>query len=199
VSFWFHAKMFNCTVPGAIAAISDATHGGFRWSSSQSASCVFLCLKSGYLSFVYNQNPDQADQPCILHIPGVDNIIRTEKAALGFSMQIAFTYLLQPATTIPPEQRTWIEFLQSLDQGKITTKRVQQEWEQQELWYHWHVNSDRFDVPLPFLICDPTIVKDPKRTSAIVSLSDLQGLLNNFLSNHVVWSHRSQDEVLRLA
>jgi len=98
--------MFNCAVPGAIAAISDATHAGFHRSSSQSASCVFLCLKSGYLSFVYSQNPDQADQPCIPHIPGVDNIIRTEKAALGFSMQIAFTYLLQPATTIPPEQRT---------------------------------------------------------------------------------------------
>jgi hypothetical protein len=48
------------------------------------------------------------------------------------------------------------------------------------------VNSGRLDVALPSLICDPTIVKDPKRTSAIVSLSDLQGLLNNFLSNHVV-------------
>jgi hypothetical protein len=48
------------------------------------------------------------------------------------------------------------------------------------------VNSNRFDVPLPSLICDPTIVKDPKRASAIVSLSDLQGLLNNFLSDYVV-------------
>ncbi len=55
VSFWFHAKMFNCTVPGAITAIFAATHGRFSWSSSQRASCVFLCFKSGYLSFVYNQ------------------------------------------------------------------------------------------------------------------------------------------------
>ncbi len=43
------------SVPGAIAAISAANHGRFHWPSSQSASCVFLCLKSRYLSFVYNQ------------------------------------------------------------------------------------------------------------------------------------------------
>jgi hypothetical protein len=33
-------------MPGAIAAISAATHGGFCLLSSQSASPVFLCLKS---------------------------------------------------------------------------------------------------------------------------------------------------------
>ncbi len=55
VSFLFHAKMLNCTVPGAIAAIFAAIHSGFHMSSSQSASHVFLCLKSRYLSFVYNQ------------------------------------------------------------------------------------------------------------------------------------------------
>ncbi len=47
VSFLFHVKMFNCTVLGAIAAIFAATHGRFHQSSSQRASCVFLCLKSG--------------------------------------------------------------------------------------------------------------------------------------------------------
>jgi hypothetical protein len=82
VSFWFHAKGCNCTVPGANVAISAATHGGFCWLSSQSASPVLLCLKSGYLLFVYNKDPGQADQPCILHIPGTNVIIRTEKATL---------------------------------------------------------------------------------------------------------------------
>ncbi len=43
-SFWFHSKMFNCTVPGAIAAISAATHGRFHWSPSQSASCQIIFL-----------------------------------------------------------------------------------------------------------------------------------------------------------
>jgi hypothetical protein len=42
-------------VPGAIAAISAATQGGFHQSLSQSASFVFLCSKYGYLSFVYKQ------------------------------------------------------------------------------------------------------------------------------------------------
>jgi hypothetical protein len=45
-------------------------------------------VKSGYLSFVYNKDPCQADQPCILHIPGINVIIRTEKAALTFSINI---------------------------------------------------------------------------------------------------------------
>jgi hypothetical protein len=26
---------------------------------------------------------------------------------------------------------------------------------------HWHLNSERFDVHLPYLIYDPTIAKDP--------------------------------------
>jgi hypothetical protein len=32
-----------------MAASSAPTHGEFRGNPSQSASCVFLCLKSGYL------------------------------------------------------------------------------------------------------------------------------------------------------
>ncbi len=55
VSFLFHAKMLNCTVPGAIAAISAATHGGNHQSSFLSTSCVILCLRSRYLSFAGNQ------------------------------------------------------------------------------------------------------------------------------------------------
>ncbi len=44
VSSLFHAKMFNCIVPGAKATLSAATHGGFLWSSSQSPSCIFKCV-----------------------------------------------------------------------------------------------------------------------------------------------------------
>jgi hypothetical protein len=55
LSFLFHAKMCNCTMLGAIATILAATHGGLHWSSSHNASSVFLCLKSRYLWFAYNQ------------------------------------------------------------------------------------------------------------------------------------------------
>ncbi|CAK9211872.1 unnamed protein product [Sphagnum jensenii] len=48
------------------------------------------------------------------------------------------------------------------------------------------VNSDRIDAQLPSLIRDPTILKDPKRTPATVSLSDLQGPQKNSLSNDTV-------------
>jgi hypothetical protein len=51
------------------------------------------------------------------------------------------------------------------------SKRAQQDWHQQELGLHWHVNSDRIDIQLPSLVCNPTIAKDPKRTPATVSLS----------------------------
>jgi hypothetical protein len=75
-------------MPGAIAAISAATHGRFHQLSSQSTSLVCVRVKSRCLSFVYKNNPDQADQPCILHIPGIDVIIRTEKVVLTFSISI---------------------------------------------------------------------------------------------------------------
>jgi len=71
VSFLFYAKMFNCTVPGAIAAISAATHGRFHQSSSHRSSPFLLCLKFWYLHWSTTRNPGQADQPCILHIPGI--------------------------------------------------------------------------------------------------------------------------------
>ncbi len=121
-------------MPGAIAAISAATHGRFCQLSSQSTSLVCIHVKSRCFSAVYKNNPDQADQPCILHIPGIDVIIRTEKAVLTFSISIL--HLL---------------------------KREQQDWHQQkQLWLHQHVNSDRIDVQLPSLICNPTIAMDPK-------------------------------------
>ncbi len=48
VSFLFHAKMFNWIVPCAVAVTSAATNSRFPRLSSQSPSCVFLCLKSRY-------------------------------------------------------------------------------------------------------------------------------------------------------
>jgi hypothetical protein len=73
----------------------------------------------GYLSYGYNQNSqDQADQPCFLQVPGINAIIRTEKDTITFyirernlSQHIAFTYLLQPTTIIPPVQSICKEFL----------------------------------------------------------------------------------------
>jgi hypothetical protein len=96
-------------------------------------------------------------------------------------------------------QRTLKEFLPILDQGKIATKRDQEDWHQQELWLHWQVNSDRFDIQSPSFICDPTIVNDPKRTPTIVSLSEFQGLLEKILLNHVLCSRKKHDEVLHPA
>jgi hypothetical protein len=176
VRFWFHAKMFNYTVPGAIVAISAATHGGFHQSSSQSASHVFLCLKSGYLSFVYSRNLGQVDQPWSPHNPGTNGIIRKEKATLTFSINILhLTY--RATATIPPVQRTWKEIFAKFSPVQDSHQERATQWHQQELWLHWHVNSNRFDVHLPSLICDPTIVNDPKRTPGTVSLSNLlQGL-----------------------
>ncbi len=59
--------------------------------------------------------------------------------------------------------------------------------------------SYRIDVQLPSLICDPTIVKDLKKTPATVSLCDLQQLQKYFLSNHVLGSDGNHDKVLHLA
>jgi hypothetical protein len=74
--------MFNCTVPGAIAAISATTMVGFHQSWHQSASLVFLCLKCGYLSFAYNQKSRSSrstlnPKPYFPH-PGNNGIIKTE-------------------------------------------------------------------------------------------------------------------------
>jgi len=89
-------------------------------------------------------------------------------------LHISFTYLLQQIDTSPPLQRTWKEFLPSLDQGMIpTTNREQQDWHQLELWLHWHMNSSRSDVQLPSLVYGPINAKDPQRTPATISLCGL--------------------------
>jgi penicillin-binding protein-related factor A (putative recombinase) len=54
MSLLVHEELCNCTVPGAILASSASTHAGFCWLSSQSASFVALCLKSGYFAFPFS-------------------------------------------------------------------------------------------------------------------------------------------------
>jgi hypothetical protein len=158
-----HANTLNCTIPGAFATISAATHGEFHQSSGQSASHVFLCLKSGYLSFV--NNPKSRSTWSTMYSPHPGNKWyhkKRESCTDLLHQHIALTYFLQPTTTTPQVQKTWKEILHSLDQGRITTtNRERKDWDQQEVWLHWHVNSDRFDVPLPSLIYDPNIAKDP--------------------------------------
>jgi len=83
--------------------------------------------------------------------------------------------------------------------GRIAIDRQQQDLHQEELWLHWHVNSARYYVQFPFLVCDPTIAKDPKRILATISLSDLQALQKNSRSSHVLWSHQSRNQVMHLA
>jgi len=163
VSFLLHANTLNCTIPGAFAAISAATHSEFCQSSTQSASHVFLCLKSGYLSFVNNQKSRSSWSAMYSPHPGNKWYHKNrERCSDLLHRHIALTYFLQPTTTTPPVQRTWKEILPSLDEGKITTTtRENKDWYQQEVWLHWHVNSDRFDVDLPSLIYDPNIAKDP--------------------------------------
>jgi len=81
----------------------------------------------GTFNFSKIRNPNQADQPCILHNPGINGIIRAEKATLTCTdllhQHVAFTHLLQPTTSIPLVQRIWEKILPSLDQGRIVTKR----------------------------------------------------------------------------
>jgi hypothetical protein len=106
-------------VPGAIAAIFAAIHSGFHMSSSQSASHVFLCLKSRYLSFVYNQKSRLSWSAMYSPHPTRQKYHQNRKSALRFSPSarefcqsiLPFTYLLQPISSIPPVQRIWKEFL----------------------------------------------------------------------------------------
>ncbi len=118
-------KMFNCNVLRAIAAISTATHGRFCQSSSQSPSCVFLCLKSGYLSFVYNQKSRSSRSAMYFPHPRHNWHHKNREICIDLLHQhMAITYLLQPTTTIPPVQRTSNEFLPRLDQDSNQERAI---------------------------------------------------------------------------
>jgi hypothetical protein len=124
---------------------------------------VFLCLKSGYLSFVDNQKSRSSWSAMYSPHHGNKWYHKNRESCTGHLHQhIALTYFLQPTTTAPRVQRTWKEILPSLDEGRIaTTHREKKDSHQQEVWLHWHVNSDRFDVHWPSLIYGPNIAKDP--------------------------------------
>ncbi len=68
LELFIHEKMFNCNVPGAIAASFTATHGGFCGSSSQSACCVILCLKLGKFTLTRHEKfKSSCDQAHVLN------------------------------------------------------------------------------------------------------------------------------------
>ncbi len=99
-------------------------------------------------------DPDQTDQPCNLHIPGINVIIRTDwlywpsPSVREFCHSIlhllAFSSLLLLSHQC---KRSLKNFCKSLDHGRIASKREQQDWHQPALWQlHWHVKCGRIDV-----------------------------------------------------
>jgi hypothetical protein len=106
-------------VPGAIAAISAGTHGEFWVYSSQSASCVFLCLKFKCFSFVYNQKSRSSWSAMYTAHPRHKQHHRNREScncSPPSAREVCHSILhlfpvLQPTTTILPLQRIWEEFL----------------------------------------------------------------------------------------
>ncbi len=122
-----------------------------------------------------------------IYSPHPTNTCYHKKATLNFSMSkriLSYHMHILTFSSLPVLSNqckgSKMNFCQCLHHGKITIPRKQQAWHQHELWLRWHVNSDRVDVQLPSLICNSTIVKDPKRTPATVTVSpsDLHELQN---------------------
>jgi hypothetical protein len=123
VSFRLHANTLNWTILGAFVAISTASHGEFHRSAAQSASHVFLCLKSRYLSFVNNQKSSWSAM--YFPHPGYKWYHKKRESCTDLLHEhIALTYFLQPTTITPQVQKAWKEILHSLEQGKITTTNI---------------------------------------------------------------------------
>ncbi len=125
---WPHIKMASC---GTLSKHPQCSH--ISHTMSTKLKCLSLCLKSRYHFLFTTRNSDQANQPCTHQRQKYYLYKNKESCTDILHQQIAFTYLLQPYSTIPPVQRTWKEFW-----GRTTSKRKQQ---QQELWLHWYVNS----------------------------------------------------------
>jgi hypothetical protein len=72
------------------------------------------------------KNPDQAHQPCILHIPGISGIKRTEEVELTFSIRIlhllTFSSLLLVSHRHKGPEKIFCQ-VQSSNLGRIATKR----------------------------------------------------------------------------
>jgi hypothetical protein len=75
----FDAKMFNCMVPGAIGTIS-----GFISPQARVIPMSSYVWHLGTSCLSTTRILNQADQPGILHIPGINGVIWTENATLTF-------------------------------------------------------------------------------------------------------------------
>ncbi len=163
LSFLFHAKMFNSTVPSAISAISPATNGKFCQSSSQRASCVFLCLKSKFHWFVYNQ---KIQIKLISHIFSTSHrhkwYIRTGKKSPWPSpsareylvtgiLRILYllpAYYYNPMSAKGSEKKFLPKFRPWHDSNhkratKINTTTNNNNIDKSYIWLHWHVSLTR--------------------------------------------------------
>jgi hypothetical protein len=141
-----------------IAAISVATHGSFH-QSLKMLHVSYYVWNPGTFHLPTTRNPDQTDQPCILWMPD----IRTGRAATDLLHQWEFFQCIlhlisfsSPLLLTHQFKGSKKSFYQSSDHHRIAAKREQQDWHSQELWLHWHVNSDKVDVKLPSVMCDPT-------------------------------------------
>ncbi len=94
----------------------------------------FLCLlmfeNLGTFHLSTSRSLDQADQPCILYIPGINAVMWTAKSALTFSISerilsqhIAFTTFSSILLLSWQCKGSEMNFCQSLDHGRTTTKR----------------------------------------------------------------------------
>jgi hypothetical protein len=89
--------MFNCTVPGPVQPSLWPPMAGSIGSQCRVVPISFYVWNMGTFHLSGYQKSRWADQPCILHIPGINGIIRTEKAGLIFSPSAYCIHLPSPA------------------------------------------------------------------------------------------------------
>jgi hypothetical protein len=113
VSIWFHAKISIslCLVPSQPCLFPPMV--GFV--SPQARVLVSSCVwNPDNFHLSTTRNPDQAHQPCILHIPGISGIKRTEAVELTFSISIlhllTFSSLLLYPTSVKDLKRFFAKF-----------------------------------------------------------------------------------------
>ncbi len=77
-SFLFCTKMFSCTVPGAITAISASTHAGVQWSSIQMPTCLLMSK----IRIPCIHLPLQLQTECLIACP--DQVLKTTRMLTDF-------------------------------------------------------------------------------------------------------------------
>ncbi len=121
--------------------------------------CLLMLKNLGTFHLSTSRSLDQADQPCIHYIPGINAIMWTAKSALTFSISerilsqhIAFTTFSSILLLSWQCKGSKKNFCQSLDHGRTTTKRERPtRLTLTDLCLHWYVKSDRIHVQLPDL------------------------------------------------